>query len=216
MTPLEIADAARRSYNVSAGDSFFSDTQMYEWIYDACMRLATEAFLIEKVYTTTTTSGTQEYSYPTNAFAIKKVTYDGEKLDHITFREDDLLTGGDQDITDTGTPVAFVDFAQTFYLRPIPDAANTLKVWAYAHPAGIPTASTTLDLPDEWHIRLLPYLLMQMSAKDKNFGGANYFESQWERVVSDAVRFAQKKRRGGQYRVVQNIDVLPTDILGTV
>ena len=159
MTPQEIIEAARRGYNASSSDPFFSDAQMYEWVYQASMELAKEGFLIEKVFTTTTVAGTQGYAYPTNVFAIKRITYDGEPLRHLAQREDDLLTGGDQDITTQGTPEGFVDFNQTIDLRPYPDAAATLKIWGYAHPSGVPTATSSLDLPDEWHIHLTNFLL---------------------------------------------------------
>jgi hypothetical protein len=217
MTPQEIIDAARRGYNANSSDSFFSDQQMFEWLYQASMELAKEGFLIEKVATATTTSGTQEYSYPTNAFAIKKLTYDGEPLEHITFRQDDLLTGGQQDSTATGDPLAYVEFAQVIYLRPIPNSSTaTLKIWSYNHPSGVPTATSTLDLPDEWHIHTTNFILREMCAKNKNYEGARYYGALWAKTVLDAVEFGRKKKRGDNFGIVQNTDVLPTSILGVV
>jgi hypothetical protein len=217
MTPQEIIDAARRGYNASSSDPFFSDQQLLEWIYQACMELAKEGFLIEKVATTTTTSGTQEYAFPTNAFAIKKLTYDGEPLEHMSFREDDLLTGGDQDSTTTGDPLGYVTFAQVIYLRPLPDSSTaTLKIWSYNHPSGVPTVTSTLDIPDEWHIHLTNFLLREMSAKNKNYEGARYYGALWAKTVQDAIEFGKKKQRGSNFRIVQNTDVLPTSILGVV
>lgn len=213
MTPQEIIAAARRGYNASSSDPFFSDAQMYEWVYQASMELAKEGFLIEKVFTTTTVAGTQGYAYPTNVFAIKRITYDGEPLRHLAQREDDLLTGGDQDITTQGTPEGFVDFNQTIDLRPYPDAAVTLKIWGYAHPSGVPTATSTLDLPDEWHIHLTNFILREMSAKNKNYEGARYYAAEWEKTVEQARRFQKRKQRGMEFRVVQNVDILPSAVL---
>jgi hypothetical protein len=213
MTPQEIIDAARRGYNASSSDPFFSDQQMLEWIYQATMELAKEGFIIEKVFTTTTVAGTQGYAYPTNMFAIKRITYDGEPLKHLSQREDDLLTGGDQDITTQGTPEGFVDFNQTIDLRPYPDAAKTLKVWGYVHPSGVPTNTSVLDVPDEWHIHLCNYIWREMSAKNKNYEGARYYGAQWEKTVEQARRFQKRKQRGMEFRVVQNSDILPSAVL---
>jgi hypothetical protein len=213
MTPQEIIDAARRAYNASSSDPFFSDMQMLEWVYQGSMELAKEGFLIEKVFTTTTVAGTQGYAYPTNAFAIKRITYDGEPLKHLSQREDDLLTGGDQDVTTQGTPEGFVDFNQTIDLRPYPDAAKTLKIWVYAHPSGVPTVSSSLDLPDEWHIHLTNFILREMSAKNKNYEGARYYSQEWEKTVEQARRFQKRKQRGMEFRVVQNVDILPSSVL---
>ena len=205
MTPVEIAAAARRAYNASSSDPFSSDTQMYEWLYQASMILAKEGFLIEKDFTTTTVVSpiTQEYAYPTNAFAIKKLTYDGKPVRLITFKEDDILTGNDQSATTVGPPVGFVDYGQIMYLRPIPDEAKTLRIWTYNHPAGVPTASTVLDLPDEWHISTTDFLLMNLSAKNKNYTGAQYYQGIWEQTVEKARRFKARKKRGGAFGVTQ-------------
>jgi len=216
MTPTELASAARRAYNANDGDTFFSDIQIYEWIYDAEMALAMEAFVIKTIFTTSTVVGTREYSYPTNAIKVRKVTYDGENIEEITFREDDLLTGADQDSTSTGTPVGFVDFDQVLYLRPIPDAVKTLKIYCYTQPSGVPTASSVLETPDEYHPKIKLYLLAQMSVKDKNYEGARYYQQQWENELVRAGRFEAKKRRGSKARMVQNIDVLPSPIIGTL
>lgn len=216
MTPTELAAAARRSYNANQSDTFFADQQIYEWVYDAEMALATEAWVIKSVLTTTTVAGTQQYAYPTNAIKIRKVTYDGQNLDEITFREDDLLTGADQDTTNQGTPIGFFDFDQVLYLRPIPDAAKTLKIYCYLQPSAIPTASSTLETPDEYHPVIKLYLLQQMSAKDKNYEGARYYGQQWELALQRAREFEMKKMRGSRFRIVQNVDVLPSPLLGTV
>lgn len=216
MTPTAIIDAARRAFNVNSSDTFFSDAQFYEWIHAAEMELATKAKVIEAVYTTTTVAGTQEYAYPTNAFAIKKVTYDGKPLEDITFKDDDLMTGGDQDLTTRGTPLAYVDFGQTFYLRPLPDAAQTLKVWGYVHPSGVPTATYVMEVPDDYHIKIVDFLLSRMAAKSKDYEGAQFYQGKWEQTVADAIRFQQRKRRGASFRTVANVDVLPQAITGTI
>lgn len=216
MTPTELADAARRAYNASNNDPFFSNQQMFEWIYDAEMQLCKQAWVAERVFTATTVAGTQEYQMPTNMFAMKRVQYDGQNLERVTFREDDSYTGGLQTSTEQGTPFAFVLFAEVMYLRPIPDSAKTLKIWGYVHPAAVPTASSTLTTPDDWHIRIKEYLLSQMSAKNKNYDGARWYQDRWDLILQQAVIDARRKQRGSRNAVVQNVDVLPYAIYGTV
>jgi len=216
MTPGELASAARRAYNANDSDPFFSDQQIYEWIYDAEMQLAMEAFVIKSVLTTSTVVGTREYAYPTNAIKIRRVTYDGENLEEMTFREDDLLTGANETTADTGTPVAFVDFDQVIYLRPLPDQVKTLQIYCHLQPSGIPTALSVLDTPDEYHPSIKTYILQQMSVKDKNYEGARYYGQLWQQAVVEARRFEMQKKRGSRMRIVQNADVLPSPILGTI
>lgn len=213
MTPLEVADAARREYNVASGDTFFSDTQMYEWLYAAEIELCKKTTIAKQVFSTTTTASVQEYNYPTNAFMIKNVTYDGRPLKRITFRDDDLLTGGDQSSTSEGTPVGYVDWAQVLYLRPIPDDAKTLKMWCYVHPAEVHTASSSFVIPDEFHMQLKEYLLARMCAKNKNYDGYNFYYNLWLGVIVEATEYVRLKERGDNFNTVQNVDLLENNNL---
>jgi hypothetical protein len=214
MTPQEINTAARQRYN-AVGDTFWSDDEVYALIYQASLELALEGFLIEQVFSSTTTASQQEYSYPTNAVAIKRITYNGLRLSRIDFRQDDLLTTFNQATTSTGTPQYYVDYNQTIYLRPIPDAAQTLKVWAYVEPQEV-TSSSTLEIPSEWHMSIVNFILREMSAKNKNYEGANFYGGLWERDKKRAIEFGQRKKRGDSFAVVTDVDLQPETIIGTI
>lgn len=210
MTPLEVSDAARREYNVASGDTFFSDGQLYEWLYAAEVELCKKTMISKQVFSTTTVAGTAEYNYPTNAFAVKNVTYNGQPLARITFREDDLLTGGDQDSTSQGTPVGYVDWGQVLYLRPLPDAARTLKMWCYTHPSGVHTSTSSFVIPDEFHMQLKEYCLARMCAKNKNYDGYRFYQGLWDAVIQEAIKYVRDKERGDKFNVVQNVDLAET------
>jgi hypothetical protein len=214
MTPLQINTAARQRYN-AVGDSFWSDAEIYDLIYQACTELATKAYLIERYYTASTVADTQQYSYPTNAFAIKRITYDGVRLTRIDFRQDDMLTLWNQATTATGTPQYWAEFNQVFYLRPIPSAVGTLGVYAYAQPQTI-ISTSTLEIPDEWHMDLVYFINREMSAKNKNYEGAQYYGTLWEKTVERAVQFGQRKKRGDSFAIVQDVDILPETIVGSI
>ncbi len=136
MTPNDLQEYARRQYNASA-DQFFSDSELYQHIWAAEYELAYKAMLIERVYTTTTVASQQEYSYPTDTIAIKRVTYDGVKLVPITFKEDDTLTLGNAATTATGSPQFYAIWNETLYLRPVPDDDLTLKLFTYNEPTAV-------------------------------------------------------------------------------
>jgi hypothetical protein len=210
LTPLEVADAARREYNVASGDTFFSDTQLYEWLYAAEIELCKKTMIAKQVYSTTTVAGTAEYNYPTNAFAIKNVTYNGYPLRRITFREDDLLSGGDQDSTTQGEPIGYVDWGQVLYLRPLPNAARTLKMWSYIHPSAVHTATSSFVIPDEFHIQLKEYCLARMCAKNKNYEGYRFYQGLWDNVIAEATEYVRLKERGDNFNIVQNVDMAET------
>ena len=214
MTPSQINTIARQRYN-AVGDTFWSDQEIYDLIYHACMELANEALIIERVFTTTTVASQQEYDYPGYALAIKRVTYNGRKLVPITFREDDVLTVLNQAMTSTGTPTSYAFWNNVFYLRPIPSSAQTLKVWAYVEPQAIAVTST-LEIPTEYHMALVNYILAEMCSKNKNYQGAEYYLTKWGQDVARIKRTERKKQRGDAFQVVKNVDIIPQTDLGNV
>lgn len=214
MTPSEINTAARQRYN-AVGDTFWPDAEIYDLIYHACLELATEALLIERVFTTSTVASQQEYDFPTNAISIKRITYNGKKLVPITFREDDVLTVLNQATTSTGDPTSYAVWNNVFYLRPIPASVQTLKVWAYVEPQAV-ASSSTLEIPTEFHMSIVNFILAEMSAKNKNYEGAQYYRSLWEKDVNRAKRFSRKKNVGDAFQFVKNVDLAPQTDLGNI
>lgn len=214
MTPSQIAEAARRRYN-AIGDSFWSDDEMYQLIYDACLELAQETNCIERTFTTTTVSGTQEYDFPTNVLSIKRMTYDGAKLRPISMREDDALTGLNSSTTSTGTPQYYYIWNKTVSLRPVPDDAKTLKVYAYTFPSTI-SSTSTLEVPEEFHMKLINYILQQMTAKDQNYQAAQYYLALWEKDKRDVLAYVRRKRRADAFMMVQDEELLSDSYLGGI
>lgn len=204
VTPLEISTFARQQYN-AVSDSFFADAELYNHLYFAQTILAKEAKLVENVYTTTTVASQQEYTYPTTAIAIKRVTYDGKDLMPIKMGADQLLTGNNADTTGTGTPYAYFIFDKTIYLRPVPAAAETLKIYSYDMPSAV-SATSTLDVPSEFHVELANYLLWKMAAKDQNFQSAALYKSEWEATVVRAKAWTRKRATANGFNVVIDED----------
>ena len=215
MTPTQVNTAARLRYNAT-GDTFWSDAEMYDLMYQGSLQLATKGLLIERTFTTTSVASQQEYAWPSNAIAIKRAQYDGKKLAPFTFREDDVLTALHQGTTTTGVPTSYAFWNDTFYLRPIPaTAALTIKVWAYVRPSPV-TVSSTLEIPVEWHMDLIYFLLREMDAKNKNYQGASYYGTLWADTVARAERFAMKRKRRDALAVVKNVDVMYQTTLGNI
>lgn len=215
MTPLEINTAARQRYN-AVSDDFWSDSEIYLLIYQACCELATDGLVIEQTYTTTSVASQQQYSWPTNAINIKRATYNGQKLFPITFREDDVLTVLNQATTATGTPTSYAIWNNIFYLRPIPGtSALTIKIFATIEPQTI-TSSSTLEIPTEFQMSLVNYILSEMSAKNKNYAGAQYYLNLWKEDKLRARKMKRKKNIGDAFQFVKNVDIIPQTDLGNV
>lgn len=214
MTPQELVLYVRQQYN-AIGNTFFSDDELFSHIWAAQMRLAKEALCIQRVYTTTTVASQQEYVLPTNAIGIKRITYDGSKLHSITFREDDSLTLTNSTTTSTGRSQYFMLWNSTIYLRPIPDDAKTIKIFTYNRPQEV-TSSSSLEVPDEYHLDIADYVLAKMSLKDQNFNGEASYMSRWNESVIRCKRDQKKLRRAEGFTAVQDTELLPTTVIGAL
>jgi hypothetical protein len=206
MTPGELNDYARQQYNATS-DDFFSDDELYRHAWHAQNILAKEAGAIENTYTTPTVDGQQEYSYPTNTLAIKRITYNGQRLTKIDFKEDDVLTGQDAATTAKGSPVFYMLFDRVIYLRPIPDAVYTLKLFTFDQPQEV-SATSSLDVPPEFHLDMANYLLWRMATKDQNFQAAEYHKVEWEQAVLRCKRWSKKRLIADGFKTVKDENTL--------
>jgi hypothetical protein len=212
MTPTEVATAARDLYN-AVGDTYFTDAQLYNWMWQGCHEFAKKAWLIERMYTTTTAAGTQSYTYPSNTIGIKRITVNGKKIKRITMREDDAITLSNQQVNAQGWPIYYYDFNYTIYLRPIPDAVYTMQIFSYNDAQAI-TATSTLEIPTLFHFDLVDYLLWRMFAKDKDTANMQLHAAIWAEHVKDAAAYKNKMKRSDSFATVQSEDTLPVTILG--
>ncbi len=214
MTPGEVTTFARQQYN-AVNDTFFSDAELYSLLWMAQNELAREANVIEQTYTTTTVVGQQSYSYPAQIHTLKRVTYDGLKLEPITFREDDVLTLGNAATTQTGKPNYYSVFNKILYLRPTPDDTLSLVIFGYCEAQQV-SATSTLEVPTHFHQDLADFLLWRMAAKDKNYTGAEYFHAAWKEKVKAAKAWTRKRMRGDANAHVQDLDLPVTPGLGVI
>jgi selenocysteine-specific translation elongation factor len=215
MTPSEIELAAREQYN-AIGDTNWSQLEIFRLIYAACLQLAREALAIERTYTTSTVASQQEYSYPTNTISISRITYEGTKLAPISFQEDDVLTLNNASSSVTGTPQYYAIWNETIYLRPIPSGVGTLKIFSYNEPQAITSATATMEVPSQFHMGIVDFVLARMFGKDQNEKFASYHMTLWNEELKSAKRWAQKKKRGDNYAVVKDEDSLSKTVMGLI
>lgn len=206
-TPVQLIDKCRQRYN-AVGDTFYSDDELYQLAYEGCQELAREAACIERVFTTPSVVGQQAYAYPTQTIGIKRVTYDGKRLDRITFRQDDMLTYLDSATTDQGEPDKYFIWNNTLYLRPLPDTADlNIQIFAYNEPQEI-TAVSTFEIPNMWISSLIDYVVANMSAKEKNWDANGYHQKRWDMTILKAKQWARKAKTRDTYNcVIDEIDL---------
>lgn len=214
MIPSEIETVARFKYNAT-GDTFYSATEIYSYIWQACMELAVECDALEKLESDVSVLSQRAYDWPTRAIRIKRITYDGKKLEPINFREDDSITLSNSSTTATGTPQYYSVWDRVYYLRPIPDtAALVIQIFTQSEPVVITTATQVLEVDTTHHLAICDFVVGQMALKDQNIQIAEYYIKKWEDYKNKAKAHQRKMRRGDRMVHVQDVDTLPETILG--
>lgn len=203
MTPTEIETWARQRYN-AINDTFWSQAEIFNYLTGACMRAARRTQLIERVYTTSSVASQQEYDFPTNTIAIKRVTWNGIKLKPITMREDDSITGLNMTTTATGDPQYYFVWNYTISLRPIPASVQTIKIWSVNTPSAITASTASLEIPAQFHEDLLHYINREMALKDSNFKAASAYGELWEQSLVEMDRWQKKRKRTDSFAAVQD------------
>jgi hypothetical protein len=204
MTPDEIVLKSRQRYN-AVGDTFFAADEMYDLIWQAEQEMSIECQCIEDVQTTSTVISQREYAKPTNAISIKRVTWNGMALIPIDFMDDDAITGFSEATTDTGTPTYYSEWEDSIFLRPIPNAVQTLKVYFFARPQEV-TTSTVLEIREEYQMMMVDYLLQHMFGKDGKNDMSQFHLAKWEQSKAKVRGWEMKRKRGNAAAAVKNLD----------
>ena len=216
MTPQQVEEAARRRYNAE-NDTFYSQDELFKIITEGELELCTFGLVIEgKDTSISTVVGQRVYDFPTNFISIKRVEYLGVKLEPVDFRDDDRLSVSNSATTSTGSPQYYQIWGKQIYLRPLPDAVNTLTIYGYKEPALLTTASTTLSVPSEFHFDLVDYVAMQLCAKDKDYSGVKLYESRWMDAKNRARQWMKRRKRGDAFAWVRDEANDSTTIIGTL
>lgn len=213
MTPTEILTAARQRTN-TVGDNFYSDSELLGYLTAACSEMARNALVIERVYTTSTVASQQEYSLPTYNFTIKRITYDGRRLEPISFKDDDAITLFNSTTTATGEPTYYMVYNKTLYLRPVPTGVGTLKIFTQNFPQPITAVTATLEIPEEYHLDTLDYLEFRMRKKEQNFQASADAYQIWKSRLGEIRKEERKKKRGDSFTFVKDEETLAVSYLG--
>lgn len=214
MTPTDLVTYIRQRHN-AVGDTFWSDQEILNLVWEACFQMAREAYAIEGTTTTATVAGTQTYAYPTSTIAIKRITWMGIKLQPISFREDDQLTGLNAATLVQGNPQYYALWNSYIYLRPIPSDVQTLQIFTYKEPVQI-TTSSTLEIPTQFHLDTVDYAVAIMNAKEKNFAAAQYWQARWDQKLARIKAWGRKRLRTDSFSAVQDMNSMNESFLGTI
>lgn len=210
MTPAQINTVIRNRYN-AVGDTFFNDQMVWDIIYQASLEMATEAFVIESSYETTSVADTRTYAFPTTAIAIRRVEYNGDKCFPVSVDSDPKTSTTEV----TGSPREYAIWDNELIFFPTPaTSGDTIKVYSYNEPQAI-SQNSVLEVPSEYHMMIADLGLSVFYAKDGNPQMADYHMNLWNKHMNRIKRTKSKKKRGDEFVVVGEYGDRHNDIVRT-
>lgn len=199
-----------------SGSGFISDAELRSYLWQGEKELAATLGCYERMTSVTTTTNTQEYSSPVNFFETIRITYNGERLKKVDFRQldkldDDATSGG----VSTGEPEFYYEFGlNKIGLWPVPDASATVAFYGLAEPSEIVSGTSAYSIPPQFTGYLHDYALHRMALKDQDDGRTIMYRDLWNDHKQEAYRLWMKHRMANKLPTVKAEQEYPTNSLG--
>lgn len=162
-TVSSLITKARRRINETS-TTFHADADLVDYCNEAQMYFIRQTRYLEGSSTTTAVSGTQNYALPSDYLALARVTFDGKKIDRVSYYEIDELNIDETDYT--GTPTFYYILNNQIYLIPIPNTTDTIKLYYYKFPATLDEATDSLEIPVIYDDIIICYMCYMAYKKD--------------------------------------------------
>ena len=205
MTPVEVYTLIRNQITEASPD-FYGETELYNLIWNAEKILAAETGCAETSSSISSAAGTREYTRPTTAQRISRLTWDKTKLKKINFTDIDKFEG---DTENDGDPIFYYEYGTSIGLVPTPISIADIKIYFNAVPTQLTALSTAFTIPSEYAHYLSDYALSFMYMKDQQMSEADRHKGAWEtnlKVVKDQWG---SRRAMDSYPVVRDEDAYP-------
>lgn len=152
------------------------------WINDGQKEIAVQNDLLQAVGTLSSSLGDATYTFPADMLSMRSMYYKNVKLSYMSRQEfDEYITSTDPDLTQSGDPVLYTRWANEFTLYPVPQSAEVdgIKLYYTRRPVDVTALSDSIDLPLEYHTRLVEYCLQQAYEVDEDWNAAGIKQEQF-------------------------------------
>jgi len=145
-------------------------------------RLRTREF--ETSTTVSTVSGTETIALPTDFVMIKTLILSGNPVG-VLIQKDLTTLYSDAPSAAVGLPSAYAAFGASLYLRPVPDAARSLRMFYYAGPTPLSAENTSNTLLSKYPDLLSYGALVEITAHVEDDGRIGLWKNAFDDVVQD-------------------------------
>lgn len=207
--------ASIRDEIVEATASFWTDAEVYRYMWHAEYILADATNCTEATTAITTITNQSDYTTPANVLHYLRVEYNNSTLKRIGKSDRDSLefrpSGG---TFSAGTPYCYLQFGDLTTLYPTPNAAKTVNIDFVKRPAEITTASTQFTIPEQFQFYIKDYAIYRCLSKDDKNQEAQIYLGLWNDNLKQARKEWTDRNGTGRFRTVKSEEFYPTTDLG--
>lgn len=198
--------------------AFWADDEIRQYLWEGECEMARLLECVEVVTSITTVTSTQESTYTSTVETIKRVTYDGDRLKRIDFRDlDSLDSDGTDSNASTGDPTHYYLWGNnTIGFWPVPTTSAAVKMWGNGVPAQITSSVSQFTIPAQFHTYLPDYALTRMYWKDQDDTRARAHNELWERNKAKAQSEWNRRKNADKLNVVKDQDYYASTTLGMI
>ena len=182
MTATQLETAARRRLNAVTSQFWSSDEIISECLFAAIVDVCARAKVYETTATATSVIGTADYTKPTGTIEIKRIKYDGQKLELIPEREFFAMNLAGT-ASPQGRPRSYFMWGSTYTLYPTPDEVKTISLQIVGAPTSVDSGTDiSAIIPSQFHMRLVNGVVYYMNMKEAEDPRLPVFENRWLNV----------------------------------
>ena len=175
MNVTEVVTRVQRQFGDEASIQI-TEADVIRWINDAQADIALHSGLLQTRSTTPVIKGLSTYALPPDILTLHSVRFNGVQLKGVSMQEADSSI---DNMESTGTPTMFWSYGKNISLWPVPNSALVLLLFYSRRPVPIVTNATPLELPVQYHNRVVEYCLQQAYELDENWAAAGQKQQQF-------------------------------------
>ncbi len=187
MIPSQALSLVRAQIN-EATANFWSDAEIYSYMWDAEIQLAAIVGYQQATSAHTTITDTSVYTLPDSTLSVARVSYDGKRLTEVIDKDIDNLNGTSYgSAIEAGKPEVYRRWDNNITLYPTPEEDKELYFEFYKSPTAIATASTLFTIKNPAINRMIPdYCVMMCMLKDTENSQVNFYNEKWQDNIAKA------------------------------
>lgn len=186
-TYLMLMNDVKRRFGDESGVQL-EEADILRWANDGQQQIVTENRVLRSKGTEASIAGQYDYLFPAlSIFAVTSLHYNGVPLKGISFEEaEETFISGDPQREQTGTPVVWWFWDDTFTVWPTPDVSGTMTLYFTRYPdplTGDP--GQILDVSDKYYSALVNYVLQQAYEMDEDWSASQAKEAQFKTALAE-------------------------------